>query len=135
MKADLFTINHASKRYPFDTRKVIEQKEEGWNTFSELPQEPEQRMQPGTYSRLERSITMFDTGNIQQNPGTMQWICACQCNSAADAEYLCAKYMIIARSFDTVGELYNRDSVAYIGASTQQAAETIANYINASYWV
>ena len=78
---------------------------------------------------------MFDINNIQYNPTSGQYICSCQCNSSQDAEYICAKYIMIARSFDVVGELYNRGSIAIIGATSKNAAQTIASYINANYFM
>lgn len=78
---------------------------------------------------------MFDINNIQYNQASGQYTCCCQCNSSQDAEYICAKYMMIARTFDTVGELYNRGSIAIIGATNKNAAQTIASYINANYFM
>lgn len=74
---------------------------------------------------------MFDINNIQFNLNTMQYICDCQCNSPQDAKYLCAKYLTIAKTFDTIGELYSKANLAIIGASNEQAALQIACYINA----
>lgn len=78
---------------------------------------------------------MFDIDNIQYNSNTKQFLCSCQCNSSQDAEYICAKYIMIARTFDTVGELYNKGSIAIIGATSKKAAQTIASYINANYFM
>lgn len=78
---------------------------------------------------------MFDINNIQYNPTTKQYICCCQCDSSQDAKYICAKYIMLARTFDTVGEIYSRGSTAIIGTSNPKAAVTIANYINANYFM
>lgn len=78
---------------------------------------------------------MFDINNILYNPTAKQYICCCQCDSSQDAEYICAKYIMVTRTFDTVGEIYSRGSTAIIGTSNQKAAVTIANYINANYFM
>lgn len=78
---------------------------------------------------------MFDIDNIQYNPDTMQYTCCCQCNSSQDAEYICAKYLMVARTFDTVGELYSRGATAIIGATNVKAAQNIAYYINANFFM
>lgn len=78
---------------------------------------------------------MFDIDNIQYNSNTKQFLCYCQCNSSRDAEYICAKYITTARTFDIVGELYNRGSIAIIGATSKNAAKAIASYINANYFM
>lgn len=78
---------------------------------------------------------MFDINNIQYNQTTKQYTCCCQCGSLQDAEYICAKYIMAARTFDPVGEIHSRGSIAIIGASNQNAATNIASYINANYFM
>lgn len=78
---------------------------------------------------------MFDVKNILYDQITRQYTCNCQCNSSADAEFICAKYLIATRTFDSFGEIYSKDSVAIISASSPNTTATIANYVNANYFM
>lgn len=78
---------------------------------------------------------MFDINNIQYDSQTKQYICCCQCDSSQAAEYLCAKYTMIAKRFDTVGEIHFRESTAIIGSSNKIATANIAHYINSNYFM
>lgn len=78
---------------------------------------------------------MFDINNIQYNQASGQYTCCCQCNSSQDADYLCAKYTMLPKQFDIVGEIYSRGSTAIIGTSNPKAATAIASCINANYFM
>lgn len=78
---------------------------------------------------------MFDINNIQYNQAFGQYTCCCQCNSSQDAEYLCAKYTMLPKQFDIVGEIYSKGSNVIIGTSNPKAATDIASYINANYFM
>ena len=45
-----------------------------------------------------------------------------KCNPSQYTEYIRAKYIMLARTFDTVGELYNKGSIAIIGATNKNVA-------------
>lgn len=78
---------------------------------------------------------MFDIDNIQYNPDTRQYTCCCQCDSSQNAKQICSKYLMVTRTFDTVGELYSRGATAIIGATNVKAAQNIAYYINANFFM
>lgn len=73
---------------------------------------------------------MFDINNIQYNQASGQYTCCCQCNSPQDAEFLVASYTHISKIFSMSGEMFQRGSVAYIGAGTREDVCRIAECIN-----
>lgn len=78
---------------------------------------------------------MFDINNIQYNQTTKQYTCCYQCDSPQDAEYLCAKYTMLPKKFDIVGEINCKGSTVIIGTSNPKAAVAIASSINANYFM
>lgn len=73
---------------------------------------------------------MFDINNIQYNPTTKQYTCCCQCGSSQDAKYLCAKYTMLPKQFDIVGEIYNRESTVIIGTLLNQRVNSCLDAIS-----
>lgn len=78
---------------------------------------------------------MFDIDNITYNACTKQYICRCQCETQQDAEYICAKYISVARSFDSTGALYRKDVIVIIETSERHTTVSIAQYINANHFM
>ncbi len=78
---------------------------------------------------------MFDINKILYNLKTGQYTCICQCGSAKNADYICAKYLGISRQLDIAGNIYTRGCAVIISASNKKAVANIASYINANYFM
>lgn len=78
---------------------------------------------------------MFDINNISYNQRTAQYACSFQCNSSSDAEYICGKYIMIARTYNIIGTIFNRGATVIIESPSENAVIKIAQYINANYFM
>lgn len=73
---------------------------------------------------------MFNINDIQYNQRSGQYTCSCKCKSSQDAEILVASYNHISKMLSMSGEMFQRGSVAYIGAGTREDVYRIAERIN-----